>query len=392
MAEQIVADAATATLDLTHTSFQLALRWKRFVASRRHREDIELDAIGSRFEKYLAATTRKLISTTQVARQMKSFEESKLVHEEWKGSLKTNDIFQLVARDIHTKQMNQKLKEIIEKLHFLPMQRLIKKPQKSRSYGRQSMPGRKVSRAQSPPAARRAVLVHAGATLKRDSFDFMSPNTVRLLHEDDSSLFQSVESNIIVESAMPHYDISKASFIPRLKILANRFGLEVPAQMRTAADELEFFTSVHAVFRTIITTQNGDMKYVTGATSKGRSILKRTDWPIPPGSICSSQIDAVRSFSLLKEKNCIDSILDSCSDFMAIESVQKITAWLQKQIEELSAVSKTVIAESERKNLSKRRKYDIIKGAWDRVYEEITKKEGTEKLDRGDHKRIVFIF
>jgi hypothetical protein len=74
--------------------------------------------------------------------------------------------------------------------------------------------------------------------------------------------------------------------------------------MRTAADELEFFTTVHALFRTSIASQNNQMVFASGKT-KGKMILKKQDWPLSPVVISPSQINSVRSFAVLKERNCI---------------------------------------------------------------------------------------
>ena len=387
MAELITTNARNATCELKHISFQLSLRWKRFVASRKHRDDVNIDHIARQFEKLLSDTSRKLVATMQVARQMKSFEDAKLVQDEWKGSLKPADIFQFIAREIQTQQMNIKLADVIERLRTYPMQKYCKKSAKRQSVQPISKGnGRQFSVTDTQPTPRRAVITKGS---HRDSLDFMSADMIRRLADENTSIAEAGQINKHIESGLPHYDTSKPYFMPKLKILAHRFGLEVPCQMRTAADELEFFTSVHVVFRTITTTQNNQMRFVTGKTSKGKSILKESDWPLPPGSISTSQIDAVRSFALLKERHQVDTIFDSCSSFMEIESVQKITAWLQKQVQELTAVSKTLVTnpDRERKNLSKKRKYDLIKLAWDRVYEAITTKEGTEKLDRGDNHR-----
>ena len=78
---------------------------------------------------------------------------------------------------------------------------------------------------------------------------------------------------------------------------------------------------------------------------------------------------------------------------MNVESVQYITAWLQKQMEELKNVSKTIISITSDRKMEKitlRKRQEMIKAAWDRVYAEIVKKKDAKKLDRGDsnHKKI----
>ena len=249
------------------------------------------------------------------------------------------------------------------------------------------------------PVPRRGV-VALGARFKRqDEMDFMSKSSIRILCEDESTLFEPDKKNETLEHGMPHFKTEKSSFFPKLRVLAERFGLELPSQMRTAADELEFFTSVHAAFRTVVQQQNSELHLVTGRGTgqrqKERTRLRETDWQIPASAIHSDQVEAVRSFALLKERCCLDPVLESSSEFLKIESAPKITAWLRKQIEELTRASKTClssdsphsVSDHTPKNLSKRRKQDILRGAWERVYEAITHQDDSSLLEKGDYVR-----
>lgn len=115
----------------------------------------------------------------------------------------------------------------------------------------------------------------------------------------------------------------------------------MPEQLRTAADELELFTSTHQKFRKIHQEQNEQFVFLNIADpSYNKPVLKQTDWPTSLNDILPSQMATVRSFALLIEKDVINRNIEALSEFAKIRDPAKVTSWYKKCIEDITFAAK----------------------------------------------------
>lgn len=132
----------------------------------------------------------------------------------------------------------------------------------------------------------------------------------------------------------------KEDFLPFLSTLLRRYNIEMPEQLRTAADELELFTTTHQKFRRVHQEQNEQFVFLNIADpSYNKPVLKQTDWPTSLCDILPSQTAAVRSFALLVEKDVINKNLEALSEFAKIRDPAKVTSWYKKCIEDIMMAS-----------------------------------------------------
>ena len=132
-----------------------------------------LGYFGTVFQNFLSEKSKELIISRHMVRQMKFFEDSRLMKEDWKGSLKPVDVLLLIIRNIKENQMNQKLRLVLEKMKFLPMQKSLKKSSKSRK-----------SMMNLPPPRRAGFL--GDSSRKTGPLDFFTSNTLKILEKNNT--------------------------------------------------------------------------------------------------------------------------------------------------------------------------------------------------------------
>lgn len=167
-----------------------------------------------KYRSTLADTRQELGHAKHVKEHLQSFLDATLVGEQWKGTLRSNDVHLWMKHECLQGQLNIKLKEVRLKLKNLPLQKMIvEKPKRSRDRNKTSrLSDRIVGRnaKASPPEA-------------LDPLRFCQEKILRFFDEEDTASMFYRDTQSLAESSPRRISMAKDDFLPFLRTLLRCF-------------------------------------------------------------------------------------------------------------------------------------------------------------------------